>query len=115
MTAGSPSKYLSTFESFAFDSKTRYSQYIQHNPFAEPGREFAINFLADSFANPSTTATKIKFFAGQGYGMAHFKLTLPTITFAVVDYFRFKGTCIVEHWDVLQEITGTEPNPIAFF
>ncbi|TFK16847.1 hypothetical protein FA15DRAFT_739274 [Coprinopsis marcescibilis] len=90
-------------------------EYIQHNPFAEQGREFAIDFLSESFADPTVTTTNITVFGGQGYGAMHFKLTTPNTTFAVVDYLRFKGTCIVEHWDVLQVITGNEPNPIAFF
>jgi predicted SnoaL-like aldol condensation-catalyzing enzyme len=34
---------------------------------------------------------------------------------AIVDLFRFEGTCIVEHWDALQQITGDEVNPNAFF
>jgi predicted SnoaL-like aldol condensation-catalyzing enzyme len=32
-----------------------------------------------------------------------------------MDLYRFQGTCIVEHWDVSQTITGNETNPIAFF
>lgn len=92
-------------------------QYIQHNPFAPQGREFAIEFLSTSMAQ-GIEASHITAFAGQGYGILHYEMRqLPprNATFAVVDYFRFEGTCIVEHWDVLQVVTGNEPNPIAFF
>ncbi|RXW23399.1 hypothetical protein EST38_g2438 [Candolleomyces aberdarensis] len=89
-------------------------EYKQHNPFSAQGREAAIKFLSDSFKS-GTKTSKLTFFAGQGYGMQHFKMSSGNTTFAVVDYFKFRGTCIVEHWDVLQTITGTELNPIAFF
>jgi predicted SnoaL-like aldol condensation-catalyzing enzyme len=91
-----------------------HSEYKQHNPFSAQGRDAAIKFLSDSFKT-GTKTSKLTFFAGQGYGMQHFKMSSGNTTFAVVDYFKFRGTCIVEHWDVLQTITGTELNPIAFF
>ncbi|KJA14154.1 hypothetical protein HYPSUDRAFT_150744 [Hypholoma sublateritium FD-334 SS-4] len=91
-------------------------EYIQHNPNAPQGREAAIQILSAGFANPEVTSTNATVFGGQGFGAIHFKLTVsPTTSFAVVDYFRFQGTCIVEHWDVLQQIFGNETNPIAFF
>ena len=93
-----------------------FSEYIQHNPNAAQGREAAIQILSAGFANPEVTSTNATVFGGQGFGAIHFKLTIsPTTSFAVVDYFRFQGTCIVEHWDVLQQIFGNETNPIAFF
>ncbi|KAF4619581.1 hypothetical protein D9613_004827 [Agrocybe pediades] len=91
-------------------------QYIQHNPNAAQGRDAAIAILTAGFADPQVTSTNKTAFAGQGFGAVHFKLTLnPSTSFAVVDMFRFQGTCIVEHWDVLQQIFGNETNPIAFF
>ncbi|KAF5320131.1 hypothetical protein D9611_010277 [Ephemerocybe angulata] len=89
-------------------------EYKQHNPFAQQGRDFAIQFLTNGFAGGLVT-DHLTIFGGQGYGIMHYKMAGPDITWAVADYFKFKGTCIVEHWDVLQQITGTEPNPIAFF
>ncbi|TFK21217.1 hypothetical protein FA15DRAFT_717800, partial [Coprinopsis marcescibilis] len=88
--------------------------YIQHNAIAEQGRAFAIPFLEALFA-PPTVSSYITVFSGQGYVFAHHKLALANATYAVMDYFRFQGTCLVEHWDVLQEITGDEPNPLAYF
>ncbi|KAH9481072.1 hypothetical protein JR316_0005591 [Psilocybe cubensis] len=91
-------------------------EYIQHNPNAGQGRDAAIAFLTAGFADPQVTSTNKTVFGGQGFGAVHFKLSVnPQTVFAVVDYFRFQGTCIVEHWDVLQQIFGNETNPIAFF
>ncbi|KAJ2933203.1 hypothetical protein H1R20_g3898, partial [Candolleomyces eurysporus] len=97
----------------AFD-KYVPGEYIQHNPRAEQGRDFAIEVLTAGAAS-GIVSTNLTFFVGQGYGFMHYKSVFMNTTYAIVDYFRFKGTCIVEHWDVLQEITGNEPNPIAFF
>ncbi|EAU82486.1 hypothetical protein CC1G_08237 [Coprinopsis cinerea okayama7 len=92
-------------------------QYINHNPFAESGREFAIAFLKPYHDDPNFITTNVTSFAGGGYGFIHLKLFFPDQPNPVVsmDYFRFEGTCIVEHWDVGAEITGDEPNPIAYF
>lgn len=34
---------------------------------------------------------------------------------AVVDVFRMDGSCVVEHWDVLQPKPATASNPLAMF
>ncbi|QYT05095.1 hypothetical protein H0G86_011991 [Trichoderma simmonsii] len=36
-------------------------------------------------------------------------------TAAFVDFWRFQGTCIVEHWDVIEFVTGDSPNPNPLF
>ncbi|TFK21439.1 hypothetical protein FA15DRAFT_688754 [Coprinopsis marcescibilis] len=92
-------------------------QYIRHNPNAEQGRHTAIPALKALWGNPQMTTSNRSWFAGEGYGMLHFKFRIgaANTNMAVVDKFRFQGTCIVEHWDVMQVITGNEPNPIAFF
>ncbi|KAF6749134.1 hypothetical protein DFP72DRAFT_914719 [Ephemerocybe angulata] len=99
----------------AFDTYVP-GEYIQHNPFSAQGREVAIEFLAASMAAGVKTSN-LTIFGGQGYGSLHYKMVILTTneTYSVLDYFRFKGTCIVEHWDVLQTITGNETNPIAYF
>jgi predicted SnoaL-like aldol condensation-catalyzing enzyme len=92
------------------------SEYKQHNPFAEQGRDFAIQVLSNGFAEGNMPGN-LTVFGGQGYGMMHYRVDVPLTgkAFAIADYFKFRGGCIVEHWDVLQEITGNEPNPIAYF
>ncbi|TFK21459.1 hypothetical protein FA15DRAFT_672586 [Coprinopsis marcescibilis] len=102
----------------AFNTLTLlYRQYIRHNPNAEQGRHTAIPALKALWGNPLMTTSNRSWFAGQNYGMLHFKFIIgaTNTSMAVVDKFRFEGTCIVEHWDVMQAITGNEPNPIAFF
>ncbi|TFK21211.1 hypothetical protein FA15DRAFT_645902 [Coprinopsis marcescibilis] len=90
--------------------------YIQHNPTAQQGRAFAIPFIQGLFAPPAASSN-ITVFSGQGYVFAHHKYVQPDgrAVYAIMDYFRFQGTCLVEHWDVMQEITGDEPNPLAYF
>ena len=98
-------------------------QYIQHSPaVAESGRDVALAFLVPSLQSPGFSSSNLKTFAGQGLGIMHYRMNLngglgatDGVSLAVADIFRFKGTCIIEHWDVLQQITGTELNPIAFF
>ncbi|EAU93632.1 hypothetical protein CC1G_02862 [Coprinopsis cinerea okayama7 len=90
-------------------------KYIQHHPNAVGDREWAIEFLKQNFAAPGTSTSNITVFSGKGFGVLHYKWTSPNITYAISDRFRFEGTCMVEHWDVIQTITGNEPNPLAFF
>ena len=61
--------------------------------------------------------TNITSWAGEGIGMLHYRMRADGagIHAAVMDRLRFEGTCFVEHWDVIQAITGKETNPGAFF
>jgi predicted SnoaL-like aldol condensation-catalyzing enzyme len=34
---------------------------------------------------------------------------------AVVDILRFDGSCIMKHWDVVQELALNATNPVALF
>ena len=34
---------------------------------------------------------------------------------AIVDLFRFNGSCIVEHWDVIESVDNATTNPIALY
>ncbi|KAJ2932831.1 hypothetical protein H1R20_g4262, partial [Candolleomyces eurysporus] len=92
-------------------------EYIQHNPDALSGRQPAIDFLTVLWGTPSMVFTNITAWAGEGIGMIHYRMRAPEadIHMAVMDRLRFEGTCFVEHWDVLQRITGNETNPLAFF
>ncbi|KAG2002943.1 hypothetical protein CC2G_003585 [Coprinopsis cinerea AmutBmut pab1-1] len=90
-------------------------EYIQHNPDALSGRQPAIDFLKDLWSTPGIRFANISAWAGEGFGMMHYRMTAPDFDYAVMDRLRFKGTCFNEHWDVLQRIYGNETNPIAFF
>ncbi|KIM23467.1 hypothetical protein M408DRAFT_320746 [Serendipita vermifera MAFF 305830] len=89
--------------------------YINHNPGAQSGRQNALNALEPFLANSNLKFTLSAVFAGEGFGYLHYKLSFSGTNMAVMDRYRFQGTCIVEHWDVSQQITGSEANPIAFF
>lgn len=90
-------------------------EYINHNPYATSGRQNALNILVPALKDPSLSISNHQWFAGQGYGLLHYKMTFNGSSSAVMDRFKFAGTCIVEHWDSVQGITGSESNPIAFF
>ncbi|KAH6903441.1 hypothetical protein BKA70DRAFT_1300990 [Coprinopsis sp. MPI-PUGE-AT-0042] len=98
----------------AFDRWAPGPEFIEHHPIGPPsGREWGIEYLKANF--PKGKVTNLTIIAGNGEGILHYKFNSPAVNFAEVHLFRFKGTCIVEHWDVIQTITGTEPNPKAFF
>ncbi|KAF9525587.1 hypothetical protein CPB83DRAFT_942090 [Crepidotus variabilis] len=87
--------------------------YINHNPTAQSGRANAINALKPFWSGISITPAAV--FSGGGFGLLHYRVKMSGTDMAVMDRYRLNGTCIVEHWDVNQSITGREANPIAFF
>ncbi|KAK2006242.1 hypothetical protein LZ32DRAFT_611439 [Colletotrichum eremochloae] len=91
--------------------------YIQHNPNALSGRQNSLDVLAP-FLSPSTVTNKIMN-KGLDNNIAyiHYRMDLASggQPFAVVDVFRFNGTCIMEHWDVAQQKPANAVNPLAMF
>ncbi|RSL40698.1 hypothetical protein CEP53_013214 [Fusarium sp. AF-6] len=87
--------------------------YIQHNPFVLSGRDNGIEGL--SFVSPDTVNFTIARRGVDGtLAFIHTRLdrvneTQPT---AAIDLFRFEGSCLVEHWDVLQEVPENAVNPL---
>ncbi|KAJ3032784.1 hypothetical protein HDV00_007156 [Rhizophlyctis rosea] len=91
-------------------------QYIQHHPSTSQGRDAAIAALSPLFAIPSLQVTVAGQVVGQGFAVLHYRMKVPgAFDMAVMDRFRFDGTCIVEHWDVGQSIPANDTNPVAFF
>ncbi|KAF4555049.1 Hypothetical protein D9617_3g021180 [Elsinoe fawcettii] len=90
--------------------------YIQHNPFALSGRQAVIDFFA-SVPRFSQNNTIINKGFGNGVGYIHYRVDRVNATqpSAVVDIFRYNGSCIQEHWDVIQERPANSINPIALF
>ncbi|KAF9526839.1 hypothetical protein CPB83DRAFT_895691 [Crepidotus variabilis] len=88
-------------------------EYINHNPDVQSGRENALNYLRPIWT--STPVVPAAVFFGQGFGLIHYKVERNGTSIAIMDRYRLNGTCIVEHWDLRQTITGNEANPIAFF
>ncbi|OBR07021.1 Snoal-like polyketide cyclase family protein [Colletotrichum higginsianum IMI 349063] len=91
--------------------------YIQHNPNALSGRQNTLNVLAP-FVSPSSVNNTIMHTALENNtAYIHYRMDLAGggEPFAVVDVFRFDGTCIMEHWDVAQQRPVNATNPIAMF
>lgn len=92
--------------------------YIQHSPNLPPrGRNATLASIlsaGNSFAGVNITILKVMF--DSPYGMVHYKFQVPgTQPLAFVDMWRFDGTCIVEHWDVIEALSVNATNPIALF
>ncbi|KAH6908905.1 hypothetical protein BKA70DRAFT_1479592 [Coprinopsis sp. MPI-PUGE-AT-0042] len=81
-------------------------EYKQHNPDALSGKQAAVDFLIKLWGTPGIKFANISSWAGEGFGMMHYRMTAPDFDYAVMDRLKFKGTCFDEHWDVLQRIWG---------
>lgn len=88
--------------------------YIQHNPNALSGRDNAIAFLEPLIPTTNMTLMHVAFMNNTGY--AHFRQDAPgQLPDAIVDILRFNGSCIVEHWDVIQARPVNATNPLAMW
>ncbi|KAJ6568905.1 hypothetical protein B0H19DRAFT_1134195 [Mycena capillaripes] len=91
------------------------ADYIQHNPFELDGITSSFDFLNPIFSNTSVTVQILHRVFEAPYGWLHYRvdglLEEPT---AILDLFRFNGTCVQEHWDVIQElpVNATNPHPL---
>ncbi|KAJ0164335.1 hypothetical protein CTA2_1229 [Colletotrichum tanaceti] len=91
--------------------------YIQHNPNALSGRQNALEALAPFISPTSVNNTIIHTAMVNNTAYIHYRMDLAAggEPFAVVDIFRFEGTCIMQHWDVAQQRPANATNPIAMF
>jgi predicted SnoaL-like aldol condensation-catalyzing enzyme len=89
--------------------------YIQHNPNFPSGRDIAMNGLKGIL--PTFKLTVYKTSLSNDHGWVFFKEEESGAKGyrAVVDILRFNGSCIVEHWDVMQTRPDSPRNPLAFF
>ncbi|KAJ7833675.1 hypothetical protein B0H13DRAFT_2370306 [Mycena leptocephala] len=69
------------------------ADYIQHNPFKLDGTTSSFDFLYPIFSNTSVTVQ-----------ILHRVFEAP-----------FNGTCVQEHWDVIQERPANATNPHPLF
>ncbi|KAJ7037271.1 hypothetical protein C8F04DRAFT_999346 [Mycena alexandri] len=92
------------------------ADYIQHNPVELDGVTSSFDFLDPIFSNTSVTVQILHRVFEAPYGWLHYRvdglLDEPT---AILDLFRFNGTRVQEHWDVIQERPVNAPNPHALF
>ncbi|KAF6759383.1 hypothetical protein DFP72DRAFT_134059 [Ephemerocybe angulata] len=98
-------------------------QYIQHAPsYPGDGRQVTLDYLVPFFKANEVFFSKLKTYAGSGHAFMRYQVDVPpggasglNGTFAGVNILRFQGTCFVEHWELLQQVTGKETNPHSFF
>ncbi|PSN63419.1 hypothetical protein BS50DRAFT_591569 [Corynespora cassiicola Philippines] len=92
------------------------SDYIQHSPSALSGRDN--NLASLSFINPANINFTIRF-AGIdgniGYIYSRADINGQDQPSAIADFLRFNGTCIQEHWDVVQEMPANRTNPLTMW
>ncbi|CZR58279.1 uncharacterized protein PAC_08170 [Phialocephala subalpina] len=88
--------------------------YTQHNPYALSGRDNAITFLTALMPSVNISIMHAAFYNSTGW--VHFRQdqtgALPA---AGVDVLHMNGSCIVEHWDVIQERPANATNPLAMW
>lgn len=129
VTAQTPKEVASRFFNMAFDERKpleaamQYisaTQYIQHNPTVDDGREAFIKGYA-AYIVTSKTQCKLKRTIAEGdLVMIHSqcfdnpKNTKDRGT-AVVDIFRVADSKIVEHWDVMQAVPKKAANKNTMF
>jgi predicted SnoaL-like aldol condensation-catalyzing enzyme len=91
-----------------------HEDYIQHNPYAVNGRQAAVDYLVVYWATVQHTLYNKVF--KDGFGWTQHRKDIPGKPFdAVIDILRFNGTCIVEHWDVMQTKPDNATNPHPLF
>jgi predicted SnoaL-like aldol condensation-catalyzing enzyme len=91
-----------------------HENYIQHNQNVPSGRQNAIDRLKNYI--PTMKATIVKTSVSDSTGWVLVKQDIVGKPYnAVVDIFRFDGTCIVEHWDVIDSKKANATNPLALF
>lgn len=88
--------------------------YIQHNPFVSSGRAAALKVLPSAFANTTINVVHVLF--QDNIGAVHYKVIQsgsPVTAYA--DFYRLNGTCVAEHWDVIEALPANATNPSALF
>ncbi|KAH6682339.1 hypothetical protein F5X68DRAFT_234051 [Plectosphaerella plurivora] len=90
--------------------------YIQHNPHALSGRQNTIDVLEPLLSSEANNFTILRQAFTDNIAFAHIRLDVEGAEpSAVVDVYRLNGTCIMEHWDVIQQRDPNSVNPLALF
>jgi predicted SnoaL-like aldol condensation-catalyzing enzyme len=94
----------------AFDEYV-WVDYIQHNPNVAQGRDAAIPFLIAAVAGTKELEiVHLDFFNNTGY-VHHYNFLINGGQTKTIDVYRMNGSCIVEHWDAIANLTTGEINP----
>jgi predicted SnoaL-like aldol condensation-catalyzing enzyme len=81
--------------------------YIQHDPFVGNGRQALKDMLSAAIAGPKSNFEYARIAADGDLVFLHFKVPFNGKHYAWVDIFRLENGMLVEHWDVMQEITSS--------
>ena len=89
--------------------------YIQHNPNFVSGRQVAMDGLSKYIPSINITVVKTSLSENVGWVLAKQTTAAGKSYTAVVDIYRMQGSCVVEHWDVIQAQPVGAKNPLALF
>ena len=93
-------------------------EYIQHNPHVETGKEGFVRYFERMARDYPGKRVLIKRTVAEGdLVVLHCHQIWPKgLEYAGIDIFRFDDDGkVVEHWDVLQELTAKSANPNGMF
>lgn len=85
---------------------------IQHNADIPNGRAAQLEAVAPIYVENDFRLLNVLF--DDGFGMIFNELRPKNVTAdgdgitTVVDIYRMEGSCLVEHWDVIQEVAANE-------
>ncbi|KAJ7853036.1 hypothetical protein B0H14DRAFT_2354526 [Mycena olivaceomarginata] len=89
---------------------------INHNPTSVDGIASSFSVVNSLFTSPSVSIQLIHQVFGAPFGWVHYRVDglnpLPT---AFVDVWRMDGSCLAEHWDVIEEQPANTTNPHPLF
>ncbi|KAK3319853.1 hypothetical protein B0T19DRAFT_273419 [Cercophora scortea] len=68
-------------------------EYVNHNPFAQNGAAWALNFLKDIWGSQQITIRRTLYRNNTSW------INYDGSWGTIIDRYRWEGGCIVEHWD----------------
>ncbi len=92
--------------------------YIQHSQMASPGLDSLKAFLDEKRAeNPEVLQHLKRAFVDDDHVIIHYHVqpSPQDSGFGVMDIFRLENGLIIEHWDCVQSVPETSPNPNSMF